>query len=67
MATNKEKKEKKEEIMAFRSKAQFERLKRMVEEGKFSKTKFEEWLSETPDIEKLPLRIHPQKEKTSGY
>jgi len=52
--------------MAFRSRAQLERLKKMMEEGKFSKAKFEKWLSETPDIERLPLRIHPKKEKING-
>jgi polyhydroxyalkanoate synthesis regulator phasin len=47
--------------MAFKSQAQLRKFASMVEEGKISKEKFQEWLDETTDTDKLPERITKKK------
>ncbi|MFA5151507.1 MAG: hypothetical protein WC554_02990 [Clostridia bacterium] len=47
--------------MPFKSQAQLRKFASMVEEGKISREKFNEWLDETADTEKLPERINKKK------
>jgi DNA mismatch repair ATPase MutS len=46
----------------FVSKAQIERCRKLVAEGKMSQESFDAALAATPDHERLPERIHPKKE-----
>ena len=52
--------------MPFRSKAQMRKLAELVEEGQMSQAKFDEWAAATPNIAKLPERIHPPKNPLSA-
>jgi len=45
----------------FASKAQIERCRRLVEEGKITQVAFDEALAATPNVEELPDRLHPKK------
>lgn len=47
----------------FVSKAQLERTRRLVSEGKVSQASFDESLAATPDHESLPDRLHPKKDE----
>lgn len=46
----------------FASKAQMDRCKRLVEEGKMTQESFDASLALTPHPDKLPERLHPKKE-----
>lgn len=46
----------------FVSRAQMDRCKRLVEEGKMPQSVFDESMAITPDADKLPERLHPKKE-----
>jgi len=48
----------------FRSKAQMRKFAQMVKTGEISQNKFNEWLGETSNVNKLPERI--SKKKTGG-
>ncbi len=43
--------------MPFKSKAQIAKFGELVKQGKMSKEKFDQWLSETPNAHKLPERV----------
>jgi len=49
----------------WKSKAQRERCQTLVAEGKMKKEDFDRIERETADIEGLPERLHPKKEKPS--
>ena len=46
--------------MPFKSKVQMEKIAELVKQNKFSKEKFDEWLSET-DLKKLPERVEKKR------
>jgi hypothetical protein len=52
--------------MPFKSRAQLRKFASMVEEGKISKEKFQEWLDETSDIDGLPEKIGKKKKNSLG-
>ena len=47
--------------MAFKSKAQRDKCKRMLDKGQIDQETFDRWNEGTP--EKLPDRLHPKKEE----
>lgn len=48
---------------AFKSKAQIEKFKTFVSEGKMTQEHFDECMALTKDAENLPERLHPKKDK----
>ena len=49
--------------MPFKSKAQIGKIAELEKQGKVKKGTFDEFKKATPDMEKLPERISPPKEK----
>ena len=47
--------------MPFRSKAQVRKFGELVKQGKMTEAEFQRWLHETPNIKRLPERLHPGK------
>lgn len=50
--------------MPIKSKAQHERLKNLVKEGKLTQDELNKWEKETPNIRGLPERVYPNKVRT---
>lgn len=51
---------------AFKSKAQMERCRQLVTDGKMTQEAFDESLKLTEKPEQLPERLHPKREKKEG-
>jgi hypothetical protein len=47
--------------MPFKSQAQIEKFKELVESKKISQEEFDKWMKETPRPEKLPRRVPQSK------
>ena len=50
-------------MAGFKSKAQRERCKTLVAEGKMTQDQFDRYEAETQNLDSLPERLHPKKEK----
>lgn len=51
--------------MPFKSKAQVRKFGQLLREGKITKEQFDEWVSSTPNMNKLPERV--KKKKKPGF